>query len=135
MSETEYIQEPKASYGFQSYEDLFIWQKGVLLVNEIYAICKSFPKSEDSILASQIKRAVISVPTNISEGWARKSDKAFANHLKIAFCSLHEGITQLQIINNLYNIDVLDTKPKYQELSKTIIGFIKHLNTKQQSNS
>jgi four helix bundle protein len=135
MSETEYIQEPKVTYGFQSYEDLLIWQKGMLLVNEIYTVCKSLPKSEDYILASQIKRAAISVPSNISEGWARKSDKAFANHLRIAFGSIHEVITQLQIINNLYHIDVENTKSQCQELSKMLNGFIKHLNTKQQSNS
>ena len=135
MSETNYIHEPKSSYGFQSYEDLLIWQKGMLLVNEVYTVCETLPKSEDYILASQIKRAAISVPSNISEGWARKSDKAFSNHLKIAFGSLHEVITQLQIINNLYSIDTLDTKSKCQELSKMINGFIKHINTKQQSNS
>ena len=131
MSELDYIQEPKATYGFQSYENLLIWQKGMTLVNDIYKVCSSLPKSEDYVLASQIKRVAISIPSNISEGWARKSEKAFANHLKIAFGSIHEVTTQL--INNLYHLGIDDTK--YQELSKMLNGFIKHLYTKQQRNS
>lgn len=55
------------------------------LVTQVYNLSEHLPKSEDYILSSQIKRAAISIPSNISEGWARKSNKAFANFLKNSF--------------------------------------------------
>jgi four helix bundle protein len=130
MTETEEIQDPKAAYGFQSYENLQIWVRSMVLVQDCYHLCEQLPKSEDFILASQLKRASISIPSNISEGWARKSNKAFLNHLKIAFGSLHECLTQIQIINKLYNLETAKLKNDFTELSKMLNGFIKYLESK-----
>jgi four helix bundle protein len=52
----------------ESFKDLFVWQKGIELVNEIYKLTKLFPKEELYCLTSQIRRAAISVPSNIAEG-------------------------------------------------------------------
>ena len=103
------------------------------LVTQVYNLSEHLPKSEDYILSSQIKRAAISIPSNISEGWARKSNKAFANFLKIAFGSLHEVLTQLQIIKNLFKIDISELRLNFIELSKMINGFIKYIEYKHQN--
>lgn len=133
MNKTISIQEPQAAYGFKTYEDLQIWQKSMDLVTQVYNLSEHLPKSEDYILSSQIKRAAISIPSNISEGWARKSNKAFANFLKIAFGSLHEVLTQLQIIKNLFKIDISELRLNFIELSKMINGFIKYIEYKHQN--
>jgi four helix bundle protein len=72
------------------YKDLKVWQKADELALEIYKITKAFPKDEIYGLTSQIRRAVISVPTNIVEGYARKGDKELARFVNISIGSLAE---------------------------------------------
>ncbi|MCB9260921.1 MAG: four helix bundle protein [Flavobacteriales bacterium] len=112
---------------FKTYRDLLVWQKSMCLINNIYSICGEMPKNEEFILAAQIKRAAISIPSNLSEGWARKSNKAFSNHIKIAFGSTHEVLTQLEIVNNLYNINTEEITTNYIEISKMLNGLLKKL--------
>ena len=85
----------------QSYRDLVVWQKSMRLVTETYLVTEAFPKSEMFGLTSQLKRAVISVPSNIAEGQGRDSTKEFLHHLSIAYGSLMEVETQIQIAANL----------------------------------
>jgi four helix bundle protein len=68
----------------ESFKDLFVWQKGIELVNEIYKLTKLFPKEELYWLTSQIRRAAISVPSNIAEGWGRGTTKNYIQFLEIA---------------------------------------------------
>jgi len=56
----------------QSYKDLIVWQKGINLVSEIYKVTERFPKSEMFGLTSQIRRAAVSIPANLAEGYGRK---------------------------------------------------------------
>ena len=85
----------------QSYRDLVVWQKAMQLVTDTYLIAATFPKAEMFGLSSQLKRAVISVPSNIAEGQGRDSTKEFLHHLSIAYGSLMEVETQIQIAANL----------------------------------
>jgi len=61
----------------ESYKDLIVWQKGIELVNEIYILTKRFPKEEMFGLTNQMRRAAVSIPANIAEGWGRKSTKSY----------------------------------------------------------
>ncbi len=84
----------------ESFKDLFVWQKGIELVNEIYNLTKHFPKEELYCLTSQIRRAAISVPSNIAEGWGRGTTKNYIQFLEIARGSLYEINTLIIISYN-----------------------------------
>lgn len=83
-------------------EELIIWQKAMLLVEEVYKIVADFPKEEQYGLISQIRRCVISIPSNIAEGAGRNSQKEFKQFLAISNGSLFELQTQL-ILANKFN--------------------------------
>ncbi len=85
----------------RSYKDLDIWKKGVALVKSIYLITNEFPKSETYALVDQIRRAAISIPTNIAEGHTRQHKKEFRQFLFVALGSLSELETQLIIAEKL----------------------------------
>ena len=75
------------------------------MVTDTYKVAERFPKSEVFGLASQLKRAIISVPSNIAEGQGRNSSKEFAYHLSVAYGSVMEAETQIQIAANLDYVD------------------------------
>jgi four helix bundle protein len=79
------------------YQELIVWQKAMDLVEVVYQLTKQFPKEELYGLASQIRRAAVSIPSNIAEGQARKSTAEFRNFLSIAQGSRAELETQLLI--------------------------------------
>lgn len=81
----------------KSYEDLIVWQKAMDLTVEVYKLVKFLPREETYALSDQMRRAVISVPSNIAEGQGGNSTKEFVNFLSIARGSLTELKTQLQI--------------------------------------
>jgi four helix bundle protein len=115
----------------RSYKDLLVWQKGIKIVSLIYQLVKSFPKEELYALISQLKRASVSVPSNIAEGYGRNTDKFFSHILNISRGSLFEIETQLLIANelgfitdqNLYK-EILS---QIEEESKMINAFSKTL--------
>jgi four helix bundle protein len=81
----------------KNYRDLETWQKAIDLVEEVYEETKDFPKEEIYGLRNQIRRAAVSIPSNIAEGQGRESTKDFLRHLSIAYGSLCETETQLVI--------------------------------------
>lgn len=81
----------------ESYRDLLIWQQAMDLVAETYALTKTWPKDEVYGLTSQIRRASVSVPANIAEGYGRESRASYQNFLRIAQGSLKELETLLQV--------------------------------------
>lgn len=85
--------------------DLRIWNKAVELATEVYQATANFPKEEKYGLTSQIRRSVVSVPSNITEGAGRNSDKEFCYFLRISNGSSYELQTQLIISNRLELID------------------------------
>lgn len=117
--------------GIKSYRELFIWQKGIKIVVLVYKVTKCFPKEEIYALTSQLKRASVSIPSNIAEGFGRQTDKSFNHFLNIARGSLNEIETQLIIAkelefisdNNLFN----EIMFLIEEESKMIHSFSKNL--------
>ena len=85
----------------RAHKNLDVWKEGVALATHIYHVTEQFPKSEVYGLTSQMRRAVVSVPSNIAEGAARNSSKVFAQFLNIAGGSLSELDTQVEIAYNL----------------------------------
>lgn len=88
-----------------NHKDLDVWKKGMELVERIYSISTSFPDSERFGLTSQIRRAAVSIPSNIAEGSARKSDKELLQFLSIALGSIAEVETQYLIAIRLEFIE------------------------------
>jgi len=78
----------------QSYRQLVVWQKAMELVKLVYDLTRKFPKEELFGLTLQIRKAVVSVPSNIAEGQGRRSTREFIRHLSIAYGSLMETETQ-----------------------------------------
>jgi len=79
------------------HKNLLAWQKGMDPVVSVYEMTKSFPKEETYGLVSQLRRAAISVPSNIAEGACDRSNEQFRNFLSIAIGSLNEINTQLEV--------------------------------------
>jgi four helix bundle protein len=114
----------------RSHHNLDAWKKSVDFVVEVYKITDSFPKEERFGLTSQIRRAAVSIPANIAEGAARKSDKEFLQFLSIAQGSTSEVETEILIA---YRLGYL-SQPKFQklcseldEIGKTITGLSNYL--------
>ena len=84
-----------------SYRDLIVWQKSFALAKEIYRLTESFPKSEVYGLSSQLRRAAVSVVSNVAEGFSRKSFKENRQFLSFAFGSTSEVETQLLLAKDL----------------------------------
>ncbi|MEK7724389.1 MAG: four helix bundle protein [Acidobacteriota bacterium] len=107
------------------HENLEVWKKAIEMVTEVYEITQSFPTEEKFGLTSQIRRAVVSIPANITEGVARKSDKEFCNFLSIAQGSASELETELLIAKNLKYLSVERYQKIYEEvntIARMIIG-------------
>src|SRR3989338_611280 len=102
----------------KSYKDLFVWQKAIDLVIEIYRLTSYFPKTETYGLISQIRRAVVSIPSNIAEGRSRSTRKDFVQFLRIAGGSVAELETQLNIANKLSFVGLIDYNKASDELNK-----------------
>jgi len=97
---------------------------------EIYSVTKSFPKEEMFSLVQQIRRAVVSIPSNIAEGCARKSSKETIQFLYVALGSLAELETQLIISHRLgYIINLDEIVEKLNKTKQVILGLIRYLKT------
>jgi four helix bundle protein len=97
--------EKGSSMKVKSYKDLIVWQKAMDLVEMVYQTTKEFPRGELYGLTNQLRRAAVSIPSNIAEGHARKSTAEFRNFLSIARGSLAEVETQLLIARRLSYIN------------------------------
>ena len=84
----------------KSYRDLIVWQKSMTLVKKIYEVSRQFPDTERYGLSSQIKRASISIPSNIAEGYGRNTTSDYLRFLRMSIGSLYELRTQLEIAWN-----------------------------------
>jgi len=83
------------------YQDLQVWQRSMSLARDVYAAMEGFPRSEQFGLVSQIRRAAVSVPSNIAEGRGRATAKSFAPFLSQARGSLYELQTQVELAGDL----------------------------------
>jgi four helix bundle protein len=91
--------------GAKNYRELIVWQKAMDLVEEVYALTKLLPRDELYALTNQIRRAVVSIPSNIAEGNGRHTPQEYIRFLSIARGSKSEVETQLEICIRLKYID------------------------------
>jgi len=115
-------------------ENLQIWKLGVTLAKDIYLLTEKFPKSELYGLTDQIRRAAVSIPSNIAEGKGRSTAKDFVHFLNTARGSLYELATQLYIareIGYLTEEDFSTFQKKIEDLSHKIIAMTKYLRSKK----
>ena len=112
-----------------THKDLEVWKKAMDFVTGLYKTTVSFPDDERYGLTSQLRRAAVSIPSNIAEGAARQSNKEFIQFLYIALGSTVEIETQLNIARNL-NFIKADTFEKMDaeqnEISRMLMGLIKY---------
>ena len=92
----------------KAFRDLKVWQRSMDLVERVYEVTAVFPNDERFGLTAQIRRAAVSVPSNIGEGSRRKKRKAFLNHLDIALGSQAEVDVQLEIARRLRFLKIAD---------------------------
>jgi len=120
----------------KSFEDLIIWQESRKFANNIYKLTKNFPKEELYGLTSQIRRAAVSIMSNIAEGFDRRTTKEFINFLIIARASVSEVQNDLYISLDLCYINKESFQTTYnhaQKVAKLINGLITYLRSQTES--
>ena len=111
----------------QTHEDLSVYNKSLDLVESVYKITLNYPSDEKFGLISQMRRSAVSVPSNISEGFGRKSKKEIVQFLYILSGSLSGLKTQVEISKRLEFISNSSLIVKIDEIKKTLFGLIKSL--------
>lgn len=117
----------------KTHKDLEVWKNSMSLVTDVYLLTKGFPKEEVYGITDQIKRAAISVPSNIAEGAGRNHNKENIQFLYISLGSLSELETQLIISHNLAYLDLGeldDICTKIKLITSQLSGLIKYLKSK-----
>jgi len=89
----------------RNYRELIAWQRAMDLVEEVYKSTKEFPREEIYALTGQIRRAAVSIPSNVAEGQGRRSTNEFLHYLSISYGSLREVETQILIAQRLQYIN------------------------------
>jgi four helix bundle protein len=121
----------------EGYRKLEVWQKAMSVVTAIYAITEKFPAKEQFALTNQIRRAAVSIPSNIAEGKARYNTKDYVRFLLIARGSIAEVETQLLISQNLIYVSELEVAPilnAIAEVGRMINGLINSLSNPKSNN-
>lgn len=114
----------------RSYKDLIVWQKSMDLAEAIYLITESLPSTENYGLRTQIRRAAVSIPSNIAEGYGRQTTGSYKQFLLIARGSLLELETQIEICVRLKYLDKSNTSNLeivFTEISKMLTSLISKL--------
>ena len=114
----------------QHFKDLIVWQKAMDLVTDVYRLTDTFPKREVCSLSDQIRRAAVSVPSNIAEGQAHFNKREFLHFLRHARCSLAEVETQMLLAQRLKYISdaqVERLSKQVDELGRIMSGLIRSL--------
>lgn len=114
-----------------THKDLNVYKLSLDFVTEIYKLSEQFPKSESFGLTSQIRRAAVSIPSNIAEGSGRNSTKDFIRFINISSGSLSEVETQIEIAKRLgYIIEIEEIKGKITSLQKMLYRLKESLKNK-----
>lgn len=108
----------------KTYKDLLVWQKSIDVCLRVYRVSEKFPSSERYNLISQIRRSAVSMPSNIAEGYARRSKKEFYQFVRMAFSSGAELETQLYIA---YRLNYLSSQV-YSSSLEALVEVMKMLN-------
>lgn len=118
-------------------KDLILWQKSMDLVEEVYLLIKKLPQEEIYALSSQMRRAVVSIPSNVAEGSGRKSPKDYIRFLYIARGSQYELETQVHIcirLNYLTEEETIKVFSLLSEVGKLLNSFINKIESKLDTN-
>lgn len=116
----------------ESFKQLIVWQKSIELVKEIYKITEQFPRSEIYGLVSQMRRASVSIPSNIAEGYRRKNIGEYLQFLNITNGSAAELETQIIISKDLFKgINFDRCASLLEEVQKMFHVMLKNLNAKR----
>lgn len=113
-----------------SFRDLMVWQKGMSLVELVYVITKKFPSDERYALTSQLRRASVSVPSNIAEGYGRNSTVDYIRFLRISLGSLYELDTQLELATRVGFVSKDVTQDALElcaEIEKMLVALVSKL--------
>ena len=107
------------------FQNLIVWQRAMELVEEVYRLTKFLPKEETYALSDQMRRAAVSIPSNIAEGSGRFSIKEKIHFIEIAYGSLTETLCQLDIAHDLDYIsdkEFIDEKERINVIGKQLSG-------------
>jgi four helix bundle protein len=118
----------------KNYRDLNVWQRAYRLCLEIYKATKTFPKDEQYNLTSQIRRAAVSIPSNIAEGYGRKTTPDYIRSLYISYGSICELETQIMIAGDLEYISreiMVKIQEDIREVERMLKALIKSLESKR----
>lgn len=119
--------------GTESYQDLISWQRAMELAELVYALSERFPKTEIYGITAQIRRSAVSVPSNIAEGRSRRTTREFLKGLSIAYGSLAELETQVQLAVRLHYTTTDEAQcvlSRAAELGRVVNGLIVSLRGK-----
>jgi four helix bundle protein len=118
----------------KSYQDLIVWQKSMILAKKVYLLTENFPKCEIYGLVSQMRRASVAIPSNIAEGYGRKSSKEYVQFYRIAYGSALELETQLILSTDLGFLreeECKDIQVLLTEVQKMLYVMIRRLNSEK----
>jgi len=115
----------------KTHKDLDVWKESIELVTKIYRLVSNFPKEERFGLVDQMKRAAISIPSNIAEGAARNSQKEFLQFLYVALSSIAELETQLIISKKLGFLNNENIFEDLEKIKSKLLGLIRYLRKKE----
>ena len=119
----------------KKFEDLIVWQRAHTFVLEVYRYSASFPKEELYGLCSQLRRAAVSIPANIAEGFKKKTKPEKVRFLNIAQGSLEECRYYLILARDLQYGNCSELSNLLEEISKLLNGYIKGIGQQQESSS
>ena len=114
----------------KTYQELIVWQKAMDLIESVYKVSRTFPREEVYALTSQIRRAAVSIASNIAEGQGRRTTSDFLRHLSIAYGSLLETETQLLIAKRLRylgNTNLEEVMKQTAEVGRLLNGLMASL--------
>ena len=118
----------------RNYKDLKVWQKAYTLCLQIYEVTKSYPVEERFGLSSQLRRAGVSVPSNIAEGYGHKSTKQYIQYLYVSYGSICEMETQLLLAKDLHylkEVNFVELNSQLSEVERMLKALIKSLEKKK----
>ena len=114
----------------RDFRDLVVWQKAMLFAEHVYTMLPCFPAEERFGLCDQLRRAVVSIPSNIAEGRGRDSAKDFAHFLHLAKGALNEVMTQLELAFRFgYLSEYEKLSAEAEEIGKMLSSLIRRLRT------
>ena len=121
------VSEPGNSYNAQNFKDFRVWQEGMELVRMVYRVTAKFPREEQYGLTSHLKRAAISVPSNIAEGWERNRKGYLSLGMSYSRGSIHEVESQLLNAIDLGFMTNEDAQPMMQLIMKCSSGLFRFM--------